>query len=172
MNTELEKWLQNTELDTEIRAELENIKNDENEIAERFSKSMTFGTGGLRSVIRAGIDGMNIYTVRQATQGLADLISESGEVAMKNGVAIAFDSRIKSDIFAKEAASVLAANGITVYIFDSLRPTPELSFAVRYLNATAGIVITASHNPAKYNGYKVYWSDGGQLPPKEADTVY
>lgn len=167
-----DKWLQNSELDDELRTELESIKNDENEIAERFSKGMTFGTGGLRSVIRAGLDGMNIYTVRQATQGLADLISEMGENAKKNGVAIAFDSRIKSDMFAKEAASVLAANGITAYIFDSLRPTPELSFTVRFLNAAAGIVITASHNPAKYNGYKVYWSDGGQIPPKEADTVY
>lgn len=169
---EYEKWLNYGGLDAELREELEAIRGDEAEIAERFSCPMEFGTGGLRSVIRAGLNGMNIYTVRQATQGLADLIRENGEKTILQGVVIAYDSRIKSDLFAKEAACVLAANGIKAYLFDALRPTPELSFAVRHLGAAAGIVITASHNPAKYNGYKAYWSDGGQLPPAEADMVY
>lgn len=167
-----EKWLQYPGMDRKLFKELEEIKNNEAEILERFSTGLEFGTGGLRGILRAGTNGMNIYTVRQATQGLANLILKQGADKMKQGVAIAYDSRHFSDVFAKEAASVLGANGIKVYIFPSLRPTPMLSFAIRHQKTIAGIVITASHNPAKYNGYKAYWSDGGQLPPEEADVVY
>lgn len=165
-------WLSYPGLDKDIREELLAIKENEAEIEERFFTSMEFGTGGIRGILRAGTNGMNIYTVRQATQGLANLIVKNGPEAMEKGVCIGYDSRHFSDVFAKESAGVLAANGIKVYIFPSLRPTPMLSFAIREMNATAGIVITASHNPAKYNGYKAYWSDGGQLPPEEADVVY
>lgn len=165
-------WLACPELDKATKEELLAIQDNETEIEERFFTSMEFGTGGIRGILRAGTNGMNGYTVRQATQGLANLIVKNGEAAMKAGVAIAYDSRHFSDVFAKESASVLAANGIKVYIFPSLRPTPMLSFAIREMKTTAGIVITASHNPAKYNGYKAYWSDGGQLPPEEADVVY
>lgn len=167
-----EKWCNYSDLDLTLKEELAKIRDNESEIAERFSTALEFGTGGLRGILRAGTNGMNIYTVRQATQGLANLIVKNGQKAMQNGVAIAYDSRNFSETFAREAASVLAANGISVYIFPSLRPTPMLSFAIRYMKTTAGIVITASHNPAKYNGYKAYWSDGGQLPPEEADVVY
>lgn len=166
------KWLNNENLDESSKKELEAIKNNENEIEERFSTCLDFGTAGLRGIIRAGTNGMNIYTVGQATQGLANLIIKNGEKAMKNGVAIGYDSRICSDLFAQVSACVLAANGIKVYLFESLRPTPMLSFAIRYLNTTAGIVITASHNPKEYNGYKAYWSDGAQLPPPEAKIVF
>ncbi|MBQ7792134.1 MAG: phospho-sugar mutase, partial [Clostridia bacterium] len=165
-------WLNYSDLDEKTREELLAIQNNETEIEERFFTSMEFGTGGIRGVLRAGTNGMNGYTVRQATQGLANLIVKNGDAAMKAGVAIAYDSRHFSEYFAKESASVLAANGIKVYIFPSLRPTPMLSFAIREMKTTAGIVITASHNPSKYNGYKAYWSDGGQLPPEEADVVY
>ncbi len=167
-----EAWLKEPALETSLKEELLAIRGNETEIAERFSTALEFGTGGLRGILRAGTNGMNIYTVRQATQGLANLIVKQGDEAQKAGVAIAYDSRHCSDTFAKEAASVLGANGIKVYIFDSLRPTPMLSFAIRHMKTTAGIVITASHNPAIYNGYKAYWSDGGQLPPEEADVVY
>ncbi len=165
-------WLDYPQLEESLKNELLAIKGNEEEIAERFSTSMEFGTGGIRGILRAGTNGMNVYTVCQATQGLANLIVKNGTDAMKKGVAIGYDSRHFSDTFAKESAMVLAANGIQVYIFPSLRPTPMLSFAIREMNTTAGIVITASHNPAKYNGYKAYWSDGGQLPPEEADVVY
>ena len=167
-----ESWLSYPGLDKSIRDELEAIREIPEEIEERFFTSMEFGTGGIRGILRAGTNGMNIYTVRQATQGLANLIVKNGKEAMEKGVCIAYDSRHFSDVFAKESAGVLAANGVKVYIFPSLRPTPMLSFSIREMNATAGIVITASHNPAKYNGYKAYWSDGGQLPPEEADVVY
>lgn len=166
------KWLNNENLNEDLKKELEAIKNDENEIEERFSTSLEFGTAGLRGIIRAGTNGMNIYTVGQATQGLANLIIKNGEEAKKNGVAIGYDSRIYSDLFAQVSACVLAANGIKVYLFESLRPTPMLSFAIRHLKTTAGIVITASHNPKEYNGYKAYWSDGAQLPPPEAKIVF
>ena len=147
--------------DEETRRELSALA-DEKEIEDRFYKTLTFGTGGLRGVIGAGTNRMNIYTVGKATQGLADFInSETAD----GSVAIAYDSRRMSPEFAMRAACILAANGIRAYLFESLRPTPELSFAVRYLHATAGIVITASHNPPQYNGYKVYWSDGGQIVP-------
>ncbi len=165
-------WLSFPELDASLKAELQAIEGNEEEIKERFCTALEFGTGGLRGILRAGTNGMNVYTVCQATQGLANLIVKNGKEAMEKGVAIGYDSRHFSDTFAKESAMVLAANGIKVYLFPSLRPTPMLSFAIREMNTTAGIVITASHNPAKYNGYKAYWSDGGQLPPEEADVVY
>ena len=158
---EYKRWCTDPVFDEETRRELSALA-DEKEIEDRFYKTLTFGTGGLRGVIGAGTNRMNIYTVGKATQGLADFInSETAD----GSVAIAYDSRRMSPEFALRAACILAANGIRAYLFESLRPTPELSFAVRYLHATAGIVITASHNPPQYNGYKVYWSDGGQIVP-------
>lgn len=167
-----EKWLSYDNLSEDLRNELLEIKDNEAEINERFSVSLEFGTAGLRGIIRAGTNGMNIYTVRQATQGLCNLIKKHGKDAMDKGVVIAYDSRLCSDVFSREAASVLAGNGIKVYLFDSLRPVPELSFAIRYLGTISGIAVTASHNPAKYNGYKAYWSDGAQLPPEESKIVF
>ena len=158
-----EEWLSNPYFDEETKKELEAIKDDENEIKERFYKELEFGTAGLRGVIGAGINRMNIYTVRKTTQGLANYIAAVNGQA--KGVAIAHDSRRMSPEFAKEAALCLSANGVKAYIFDSLRPTPELSFAVRKLGCIAGINITASHNPPEYNGYKVYWEDGAQITP-------
>lgn len=155
--------------DPSLRSELESIDGNENEIVARFTAPMSFGTAGLRSIMGAGISRMNIYTVAQATQGLAELIRQ--ENATDKGVAIAHDSRNNSRLFAEISARVLAANGITVYLFDSLRPTPELSFAILELGCISGINITASHNPKEYNGYKVYWSDGAQLPPEHAAVV-
>ena len=156
-----EEWLSNDYFDEATKAELKAIKDDENEIKERFYADLEFGTAGLRGVIGAGTNRMNIYTVRKATQGLANYIKKMGKAAQ--GVAIAYDSRRMSPEFADEAALCLAANGIKAYVFESLRPTPELSFAVRELKCTAGINITASHNPPEYNGYKVYWEDGAQI---------
>ena len=158
-----ESWLSNPYFDEATKKELESIKNDENEIKERFYKDLEFGTAGLRGIIGAGTNRMNVYTVRKATQGLANYINKKGFA--DKGVAIAYDSRRMSPEFAKEAALCLAANGIKAYIFESLRPTPELSFAVRELKCVAGINITASHNPPEYNGYKVYWEDGAQITP-------
>ncbi len=166
---EYEKWLNNA--DPATVAELESIKNDEKEIEERFYRTLEFGTAGLRGVIGAGPNRMNSYVVGQATQGLANQLIKTNPHAADLSVAIAYDSRIKSDEFAKTAASILAANGIKVYLFEELKPVPELSFAIRYKNTTAGIVITASHNPAKYNGYKVYGADGAQLNPELASIV-
>lgn len=157
------EWLQNPYFDAETKAELQSISDDDNEIKERFYKDLEFGTAGLRGIIGAGTNRLNIYTVRKATQGLANYIEKKG--AKAQGVAIAYDSRHMSPEFADEAALCLAANGIKAYVFDSLRPTPELSFAVRELNCIAGINITASHNPPEYNGYKVYWEDGAQITP-------
>ena len=165
------KWLDFELLDYDLKLELLAIKDDENEIKERFYKDLEFGTGGLRGIIGAGSNRMNIYTVRKATQGLCEDIKNCGEQEAKKGVVIAYDSRNKSYEFALETAKVVAANGIKAYLFDELRPTPELSFAVRYLKASRGVVITASHNPKQYNGYKVYGDDGGQLPPKSSDYV-
>lgn len=165
------KWLNSPKIDDETRAELAAIKGDDNEIKERFIKDLEFGTGGLRGIIGAGDNRMNIYTVKKATQGLCEDIKNKGEEYMKRGVVIAYDSRHKSDEFAKESALTLAANGIKAYLFESLRPTPVLSFAVRYKKAAAGIVVTASHNPKEYNGYKAYGEDGGQLPPESSDYV-
>ena len=158
-----ESWLQNPYFDEATKKELESIKDDENEIKERFYKDLEFGTAGLRGIIGAGTNRMNVYTVRKATQGLANYINKQGLGA--RGVAIAYDSRRMSPEFADEAALCLAANGIKAYVFESLRPTPELSFAVRELKCIAGINITASHNPPEYNGYKVYWEDGAQITP-------
>lgn len=158
-----EEWLANPYFDEDTKKELRAIQGDENEIKERFYMDLEFGTAGLRGVIGAGINRMNIYTVRRATQGLADYILEQG--GADRGVAIAYDSRRMSPEFADEAARCLAANGIKAYIFESLRPTPELSYAVRRLGCIAGINITASHNPPEYNGYKVYWEDGAQITP-------
>ena len=155
-----ESWLNNPYFDEATRAELQAIAGNEKEMEERFYMDLEFGTAGLRGVIGAGTNRMNIYTVRKATQGLANYICKVG--AQAKGVAIAYDSRHMSPEFADEAALCLAANGIKAYVFESLRPTPELSYAVRKLGCTAGINITASHNPPEYNGYKVYWEDGAQ----------
>ena len=166
---EYKKWLSYKDLNTELREELTTAAKDDKELQERFSFPLAFGTGGLRGIIRAGINGMNIYTVAQATQGLAALVLRDG--GAEQGVVIASDTRIKSDVFSEISARVLAANGIRVYLFDAPRPTPELSFALRYLKAKAGINITASHNPSVYNGYKVYWEDGAQISPEQAEIV-
>jgi phosphoglucomutase len=163
------EWLENPYFDDATKAELKAIAEDDNEIKERFYADLEFGTAGLRGIIGAGINRMNIYVVRKATQGLANYIIEQG--GQEKGVAIAFDSRRMSPEFASEAACCLAANGIKAYIFESLRPTPELSFAVRELGCIAGINITASHNPPEYNGYKVYWEDGAQFTPPHSDGV-
>lgn len=165
-------WIKNKYFDKETKQELLFIKDDEDEIKDRFYKNLEFGTGGLRGIIGAGTNRINKYTIRRATLGLANnIINIYGEAGKNKGVVIAYDSRYKSKEFCEEAAKTLAAYGIKVYIFDSLRPTPELSFAVRYLNCIAGIVITASHNPPEYNGYKVYWSDGGQICLDKANEI-
>ena len=156
-------WLNDEYFDEKIKKELLSIKEDEEEIMDRFYKDLTFGTAGLRGKIGAGTNRMNRYTVALATQGLADTIKSRGKNAMARGVAIAYDCRHFSKEFALEASLVLAGNGIKVYLFDSLRPTPELSFAIRRLKTISGIVITASHNPKEYNGYKVYWEEGSQI---------
>ena len=158
-----EDWLSNPYFDEDTKAELKGIAGDEKEIEDRFYMELEFGTAGLRGVIGAGMNRMNIYTVRKATQGLANYIKKVG--GQDRGVAIAYDSRRMSPEFADEAALCLGANGIKAYVFESLRPTPELSYAVRKLNCIAGINVTASHNPAEYNGYKVYWEDGAQITP-------
>ena len=163
-------WCEDEYFDDATKAELKAIADDDAQIQDRFYKDLAFGTGGLRGVIGAGTNRMNIYTVRKATQGLANYILKQGAEA--KGVAIAYDSRHFSPQFADEAALCLNANGIKAYVFDSLRPTPELSFAVRELGCTAGIVVTASHNPPEYNGYKVYWEDGAQITsPRDTDII-
>ncbi|WP_100333985.1 phospho-sugar mutase [Bacillus alkalisoli] len=165
-----ELWESNTNLDAEMKQLLAEIADDKAK-EDAFYKNLEFGTGGMRGEIGAGTNRMNIYTVRKASEGLAQYIKSFGEEAMKRGVAIAYDCRHKSPEFSMEAAKTLASHGIQTYVFESLRPTPVLSFAVRHLNAFSGIVVTASHNPPEYNGYKVYGPDGGQLPPAEADKV-
>ena len=163
-------WRTNPYFDEATKKELEAIKDNEKEIEDRFYKELAFGTGGLRGVIGAGTNRLNIYTVRKATQGLANYIIMNN--AQDKGIAIAYDSRFMSPEFADEAALCMAANGIKAYVFESLRPTPELSFAVRKLGCTAGIVITASHNPPEYNGYKVYWEDGAQVAtPRDMEVI-
>lgn len=165
-----EYWCTSPIFDDATKAELKSLEGNEDESFDRFYRELEFGTGGLRGVIGAGTNRMNFYTVGKATQGLANFINKQGAAA--KGVAIAFDSRRMSPEFADTAACVLAANGIKAYIFDSLRPTPELSFALRTLGCTAGIVVTASHNPPEYNGYKVYWEDGAQITaPKDAQII-
>ena len=163
------EWLENAVEDKDLKAELESIKNNEDEIYDRFYTALKFGTAGLRGIIGAGTNRMNIYVVRQATQGLANYVLKK----YGNGsVAISHDSRIKADLFMNEAARVLAANGIKVYITSELQPTPVLSYLVRYFKCQAGIMVTASHNPAAYNGYKAYGKDGCQMTDVAANTVY
>ena len=163
-------WCEDEYFDDATKAELKALEGNDDEIKERFYKDLEFGTGGLRGIIGAGTNRMNIYTVRRATQGLANYITRMN--AKDKGVAIAYDSRRMSPQFADEAALCLAANGIKAYVFESLRPTPELSFALRTLGCTAGIVVTASHNPPEYNGYKVYWEDGAQITsPRDTDII-
>ena len=164
-----EKWLNYKGLDKDTRAELEEMQSDDQKIKEAFITQLEFGTAGLRGIMRAGTNSMNIYTVRHATQGIANLVKSQN--AEKKGVVIAYDSRNNSVLFAQEAAKTFAANKIVTYIFDDIRPTAELSFAIRHLGCTAGINITASHNPKEYSGYKAYWDDGAQLPPDYAEIV-
>ncbi len=168
---EFEKWLASPALSGEERAELEAIKNDPKEIEARFYGPLEFGTAGLRGTMAVGLHNMNIHVIRWATQGFADVIAAEGQAGKDRGVAICMDCRNHSMEFAHAAAEVCAANGIHVRIFESLRPTPELSFAVREYHCQAGINVTASHNPKEYNGYKVYWEDGAQLPPHHADAI-
>ena len=167
---EYEKWLASPALSAEEKAELESIKNDPKEIESRFYGPLEFGTAGLRGTMYVGLHNMNIHVIRWATQGFADVICAEGQEGKDRGVAICMDCRNHSAEFARAAAEVCAANGIHVRIFESLRPTPELSFAVREYHCQAGINVTASHNPKEYNGYKVYWEDGAQLPPRHADA--
>ena len=166
-----EKWLHSPALSAAEKAELESIQGDEKEIESRFFDQLSFGTAGLRGTMGVGLYRMNVHVVRHATQAFAQVILEEGVEAAARGVAVCFDCRNNSDVFAREAACVMAANGIPARLFESLRPTPELSFAVREYHCIAGINVTASHNPKEYNGYKVYWEDGAQLPPKHADQV-
>ena len=167
---EYRKWCEGIEFDEETKRELEGIKNDEKEIEDRFYKELEFGTAGLRGIIGAGTNRMNRYTVGKATQGLANYIIEQG--TQDKGVAISYDSRKMSKEFSLQTALILNANGIKTYLFEELRPVPELSFAVRELKCTAGVMITASHNPPKYNGYKVYWDDGAQIvSPRDKDII-
>ena len=168
---EYEKWLHSPALSPEEHAELESIKDDPKEIESRFFGPLEFGTAGLRGTMYTGLHNMNIHVIRWATQGFADVIAAEGEEGKRRGVAICMDCRNHSMEFARAAAEVCAANGIHVRIFDSLRPTPELSFAVREYGCQAGINVTASHNPKEYNGYKVYWADGAQLPPQHAAAI-
>lgn len=168
---EYRKWLESDALSDSEKAELQAIADDDGEIKNRFYGPLEFGTAGLRGIMKTGLHNMNIHVIRHATQAFAEVILAEGEEAVRKGVAIDFDCRNHSQEFARAAASVMAANGIPVRIFDSLRPTPELSFAIREYGCTAGINVTASHNPPAYNGYKVYWSDGAQLPPVHASQV-
>ncbi len=167
---QLEYWLNDSYFDEKTKQELLQIRNDEKEVEERFYKELEFGTGGLRGIIGAGTNRMNIYTVRKATQGLANYILKNGDP--KKGVVISYDCRRYSPEFAEETALCLAANGIKAYVSDRLRPTPELSFAVRYFKSQAGVMVTASHNPPEYNGYKAYWEDGAQMtPPHDVGVI-
>ena len=168
---EYQKWLTSGTLTAEEQAELEAIKDDPKEIESRFYGPLEFGTAGLRGTMAVGLHHMNIYVIRHATQAFANVIAAEGEEAKRKGVAVCMDCRNNSMTFARAAAEVCAANGIHVRIFDALRPTPELSFAVRHYGCQAGINVTASHNPKEYNGYKVYWSDGAQLPPHHAEAI-
>ena len=168
---EYKKWLNSDGVDSEDKAKLKEIENNENEIKDAFYQTLAFGTAGLRGVLGIGTNRMNKYVVRRATQGIANYISKHGEELKKRGVVIGYDSRHFSPEFALETALTLCANGVKTYLFESLRPVPEISFSIRHLKCIAGIAITASHNPAKYNGYKAYWEDGGQLPPSVSDKV-
>ncbi len=172
MKEKLEYWLSSPVVDEETKAELKAVVADEVEVSRRFGETLTFGTAGLRGILGAGTNRMNIYMVRLATQGIAELIRKTGPEACARGVVVGHDCRIMSREFSWEACRVLTANGVKAYLFDELRPTPEVSFAIRELNCIAGINITASHNPKEYNGYKVYWEDGAQLGLEQADAVY
>ena len=165
------QWLDSPVIDKATKEELAAIENDEKELESRFYKDLEFGTGGLRGIIGAGSNRMNRYTVGRATQGLANYIIKHGRDAMDRGVVIAYDTRRMSKEFALETALVLNANGIKVYLYDEMQPTPILSFSVRELGAVSGVIITASHNPPAYNGYKVYWEDGGQVPPGRSEEI-
>ena len=167
-----QQWLDDPFIDSLTKQELETIAQQGDEIEDRFYRDLEFGTGGLRGVMGAGTNRLNVYTVGKATQGFARfLMEQASSGGGKASAVIAYDSRYQSPQFAEEAALVLAANGVKAYVFDALRSTPELSFAVRHLQATGGIVVTASHNPPEYNGYKVYGTDGGQLVPHQAELV-
>jgi len=166
-----EEWLNSPALSEKEWEELNAIRDDEKEIEDRFYAPLVFGTAGLRGIMGMGTNRMNIHVIRHATQAFAELIAAEGAEAMEKGICICFDCRNNSDVFAREAAAIMAANGVRVRIFESLRPTPELSFAIRYYGAQAGINVTASHNPKEYNGYKVYWADGAQLPPQHAAQI-
>ena len=168
---EYEKWLDSPALNEAEWKELHDIRHDDKEIENRFYAPLEFGTAGLRGIMKVGLNNMNVHIIHHATQAFANVICREGEQAKRDGIVICFDCRINSETFAREAACVMAANGIHVRIFDALRPTPELSFAIRYYGAAAGINVTASHNPKEYNGYKVYWSDGAQLPPQHAAAI-
>ena len=168
---EYEHWLNSPALSEAEWEELNAIRDDEKEIESRFYAPLEFGTAGLRGTMKLGLHHMNIHVIRHATQAFANVIAAEGEEAKRRGIVIDHDCRLNGVLFAREAACVMAANGIHVRLFDSLHPTPELSFAVRHYGATAGLNITASHNPKEYNGYKVYWSDGAQLPPQKADAI-
>ena len=175
MNTtymeEYRRWMDSPSLSEKEWNELNSISDNEKEIENRFFAPLQFGTAGLRGTMKTGLHNMNIHIIRHATQAFAEVIKAEGEQKMKDGVVIAYDCRNNSEWFAKEAACVMAANGIFVRIFEALRPTPELSFAIIHYGAAAGLNITASHNPKEYNGYKVYWSDGAQLPPQKAAAI-
>lgn len=166
-----QKWVDQPNLNESVKHDLAKIANNNEEINDAFGTNMSFGTAGMRGLIGAGINRMNIYTVRQATEGLASYMDTLDEEAKKRGVAISFDSRYHSTEFAYEAARVLGQHNIKSYVFDDIRPTPELSFAIRHLHTFAGVMITASHNPMQYNGYKIYGQDGGQMPPKASDMI-
>lgn len=166
-----DKWLNNESLDGDLKEQLYKLKEDEKSLEELFYKNLEFGTGGMRGEIGPGTNRMNIYTIRKASEGLAQYLLSQGEESAKRGVVISYDSRHMSPEFALEVAKTVGKHGIKSYLFSELRPTPELSFAVRHLGAAAGVMITASHNPPEYNGYKVYGDDGGQLPPKQADAL-
>jgi len=168
---EYRHWLDSPALSEAEWSELNAIRDDEKEIENRFFAPLEFGTAGLRGTMKLGLHHMNVHIIRHATQAFANVIAAEGEQAKLKGIVIAYDCRLNGADFAREAACVMAANGIRVRLFDALRPTPELSFAVRYYGTTAGLNITASHNPKEYNGYKVYWSDGAQLPPQKADAI-
>ena len=168
---EYQRWLDSPALSDAEWKELDAIRDDEKEIESRFFAPLEFGTAGLRGTMKVGLHHMNVHVIRWATQAFANVIAAEGEEAKGKGIAIAHDCRLNGEEFAREAACVMAANGIHVRIFDALRPTPELSFAVRHYSCTAGLNVTASHNPKEYNGYKVYWSDGAQLPPQHAEAI-
>lgn len=168
---EYQHWLDSPALSEEEWAELNSIADDDKEIENRFFAPLEFGTAGLRGTMKLGLHHMNVHIIRHVTQAFANVICAEGAEAKRRGIAVAYDCRLNGETFAKEAASVMAANGVHVRIFDALRPTPELSFAVIHYHCAAGINVTASHNPKEYNGYKVYWSDGAQLPPQKADAI-